>query len=248
MIDALPLHLWLAVWRLGQIYHRYTVDGIERLVDSPAALIVGYHGRPFAFDMCMLTVAVYDRLGYLPHGFIHRGVDSLPPLKWFSDGLGFVTGDDPRLRAAIARGEHLIVTPGGAREGCRSVFDRYRVSWGESVGYLRLAIKYRLPIVPVGAAGIDDTYIGLNDSEAWGRFLGLPSDWSWLAWLGVGPLGLYPFSPPFPVRMHQIIGEPIHPRVADASDRAGLLEQHREVTGAVQGLVDRARQAMKVGA
>lgn len=118
-LDRAPLQLWLAFWRYKQWYHRYTVEGLERLVDASPALIVGYHGRPFAYDMCMLTVALYDRLGYLPHGFIHRGVDRIPPLKWVSDGLGFVTGDDTRLAAAVARGEHLIATPGGTREGCR---------------------------------------------------------------------------------------------------------------------------------
>src|SRR5262249_12361884 len=51
----LPLRLWLAYWRLLQRYHRYTVAGLEHL-DGPAALVAGYHGRPFAYDMCMLTV------------------------------------------------------------------------------------------------------------------------------------------------------------------------------------------------
>jgi len=113
------------------------------------------------------------------------------------------------------------------------------------VGYLRIALKYGLPIVPMAAAGADDTYIGLNDVEAVGRRLGLPRDWAWLTWLGVGPLGLFPFSPPFPVRMHQIVGEPIAlPRRGriDMDDRDALLREHRRVVGAVQDLLDRARR------
>jgi acyltransferase-like protein len=239
VLDSLPLCLWLTVWRCGQRYHRYTVEGLEHLDAPRSALIVGYHGRPFAFDLCMLSVTLYDRLGYLPHGVVHRGTRAIAPLRWLCDALGFVTGDDERLAAAVARGEHIMVTPGGAREGCRSFRNRYRVSWGERLGYLRTAVKYGLSIVPVAAAGADWTYIGLNDAEFLGRRLGLPSDWAWLPWLGVGPFGLFPFSPPFPVRLHQMVGEPIAPH-AGGTDREALLRLHRRVTGAVQALLDRA--------
>ena len=240
----LPLRLWLAYWRLLQRYHRYTVAGLEHLDAPGAALIVGYHGRPFAYDMCMLTVALYDRLCYLPHGFVHRGMKRIPLLRWLVDGLGFLTADDADVAAAVARGEHIVVTPGGTREGCRSFRQRYRVDWGERVGYVRLAVRHRLPIVPVAAAGADDAYIGLNDANRLGRRLGLPRDWTWLPWLGLGPLGPYPFSPPFPVRMRQLVGAPIDPRSQGEialDDRAALLRIHDRVQRAVQELLDRAR-------
>jgi 1-acyl-sn-glycerol-3-phosphate acyltransferase len=239
--EPIPLRLWVAFWRAAQRYFRYRVEGIERLVDAPPSLIVGYHGRPVAWDPSMLTVALYDRLGYLPHGFLHRGVDAIPPLRWFADGMGFVTRDDPRLRAAIARGEHLIVTPGGANEGCRSYRHNYRVNWEGHAGYVRLAAKYGLPIVPVAAAGVDDAYVGLTDADALGRRLGLPRDWTWVPWLGWGPIGIFPFSPPFPVRIHQLIGTPIPvPRRAE-HDRTVQFAVHARVTRAMQDLMDRAR-------
>lgn len=243
-LDRLPLHVWLAVWRRLQCYHRYRVEGLEHLLDGRASLIVGYHGRPFAFDLCMLTVALYDRLGYLPHGIVHRGVDVLPPLRWLTDGLGFVTGDDDRLVDAVRRGEHIVVTPGGAREGCRAFWQRYRVRWDGALGYVRLALRHRLPIVPVAAAGVDDTYVGLTDADALGRWLGLPRDWTWLPWVGVGPLGLFPFSPPFPVRFVQRVGAPIDLTDGgpiDPTDRAALGRCHRRVQDAVQALLDAVR-------
>ncbi|HJQ85714.1 MAG TPA: lysophospholipid acyltransferase family protein [Candidatus Binatia bacterium] len=242
--SRLPLRLWLAYWRTLQRYHRYTVQGLEHLDGPRAALIVGYHGRPFAYDMCMLTVRLYDRLGYLPHGFVHRGMRRIPVLRWMVEGLGFLTGEDEDVARAVARGQHIVVTPGGAREGCRSFRRRYRVHWGNGVGYVRLALRHRLPIVPVAAAGADGAYIGLNDAERLGRRLGLPHDWRWLPWLGLGPLGPWPLSPPFPVRMRQLVGAPIDPRSNGEialDDRDGLLRIHARVQDAVQDLLDRAR-------
>jgi hypothetical protein len=242
--SQLPLRLWLGYWRLFQRYHRYTVEGLEHLDGPRAALIVGYHGRPFAYDMCMLTVALHDRLGYLPHGIVHRGMKDIPLLRWLIDELGFLTGDGDDIARAVARGEHIQTAPGGAREGCRGLRDRYRVSWGERVGYLRLALRHNLSIVPVAAAGADDAYLGLNDADWLGRRLGLPRDWTWLPWLGFGPLGPYPLSLPFPVRMRQLVGAPIDPR-GDGDialdDRPGLLRLHDRVQRAVQDLLDRAR-------
>jgi 1-acyl-sn-glycerol-3-phosphate acyltransferase len=239
----LPLQLWLAYWRAKQRYHRYRVDGLEHLDTRRALLIVGYHGRPLAYDMCMLTVAVYDRLGYLPHGIVNRSVQQIAPLRWLTEGLGFVTGDDDSLGAAVGRGEHIVVTPGGPREAARSFRSNYRVDWGDHTGYLRLAFKYKLPIVPVATAGADGTYIGLTDAYAIGERLGLPHDWAWLPWVGVGPLGIFPFSPPFPARMHQIIGAPIIPwgrGGPDPGNRGALRRLHEQVTGRVQDLLDEA--------
>src|SRR5581483_8712394 len=106
-------------WRAMRVYHRYSVEGFEHLERGPA-LLCGYHGRPLAFDQCMLTVTIYERLGYLPHGVINKVLDSHPALQRAIDALGFVTGDGPELAQAVARGEHVLVQPGGVREACRS--------------------------------------------------------------------------------------------------------------------------------
>jgi 1-acyl-sn-glycerol-3-phosphate acyltransferase len=240
--DNAPQALWLTAFRLLRRYHRYRIIGLETLLEPGARLIVGYHGRPLALDQCMLTVALYERLGYMPHGVIHGAFDKNPVLKWLSDGLGFVTGDGQALAAAVARGEHLLVQPGGTREGCRSFRHRYQVDWGTRTGYLRLAIKYKLPIVPVAGHGMDDAYIGLNDGYALGRRLGAPAGLP--VWFGVGATGLWPLSLPFPVRMTQLVGRPLRRHLdsaVDPDDKAALRELNREVSGEVQALLERAR-------
>jgi 1-acyl-sn-glycerol-3-phosphate acyltransferase len=228
------------------LYHRYEVEGLETLLDGKPALIVGYHGRPFAYDMCMLTVHLHDKLGYMPHAIVHQAIDSIAPLKSFFDRLGFVTGDDASLAKVVARGEHLVVTPGGSPEGGRSLRHQYELRWDKRTGYVKLARKHRLRIVPVAAAGADDAYLGLTDSEDLGRRLGLPKAWAWLPWLGFGPLGIYPFSPPFPVRMRQFIGRPIDPFSGGdpgESDASAVARVHEKVTRSMRALLKRARQA-----
>lgn len=236
--SALPLKAWLALFGAARRYHRYEVEGFEHIERPGAALLVGYHGRPIAYDLCMLTVTIHERLGYLPHGVVHRYVERRPLMKWVSDGLGFVTSDGPAIDAAVARGEHILVQPGGTREGCRSFRHRYRVDWGDRVGYLGLALRRGLPILPIGASGVDDGYIGLNDGYRLGKQVGMPGDLP--LWIGLGLTGLWPLSPPFPVKIRQIIGEPIETTGVDPDDRAAVLSLHRRVAGAVQALLDRS--------
>lgn len=231
------LAAYLGAWRALRRYFRYSVRGFERLPTDRAALIVGYHGRPVAYDLCILLVEVYERLGYFPHAVVHGAAASAPLLGRVADGLGFVTGDGADIRAAVERAEHVVVVPGGTREGCRSFRERYRVSWGPRTGYLRLALKYDLPVVPVAARGVDDAYIGLNDGYTWGKRLGMPARLPF--WIGLGPLGLWPASPPFPVRIEQRIGPPIElPAGLRPDDPSGLAAAHGRVQAAVQALLD----------
>jgi 1-acyl-sn-glycerol-3-phosphate acyltransferase len=232
---------WFAYWDVMRAYHRFEVRGLEHLERAGTCLVVGYHGRPIAHDLCMLQSLLRRRGGPEPRPVIHGTFDAVPVLRWLVEGVGFVTGDGEDLAAALARGDPIIVTPGGTREGCRSHRDRYRVEWGERLGYVRLALKHGLKIVPTAAAGVDDTYIGLNDGYQAGKRWRVPGRLP--LWIGVGPLGLWPISPPFPVKIVQHVGAPIDlvdDGPIDPADRAGLLACHRRVAGAVQALLDGA--------
>lgn len=236
----IPLATWLTCWRAMQRYHRYRVEGLHKLVDGGAKLMVAYHGRPIAHDQCMLSVSLYDALGYMPHGIVHAAARTNPLMNWVTDGLGFVTGDGPDLAAAVERGELIAVQPGGIREGCRPHSERYRVDWGRRTGFVRMALRYRLPVVPIAAAGVDDCYIGLNDGYRWGKRLRVPAGLP--AWLGVGALGLWPLSPPFPVRITSFIGDPIDLEdqgPIDPNDEVAVLAAQRRVAHAVQALLPR---------
>ena len=58
------LKIWLATFKAFSRYFRYEVEGFEHLRDTRSALVVGYHGGPWAFDLFMLSVRMYEELGY----------------------------------------------------------------------------------------------------------------------------------------------------------------------------------------
>lgn len=231
------LAAWLATWRALRRYHRFETRGLEHLLGPDPVMIAGYHGRPLAWDLCMLTVDLYDRRGWLPHGIAHTVFATGSIGRRLIDELGFVTGDSPELQTAIERGEHVLVAPGGTRECARSFRVRYRVDWGRHTGYLKLARRLGVPIVPVGASGVDDLYINLVDGHGLGKTLRVPARLP--MWLAFGPTGLWPFTPAFPVKIKQVIGAPLD--VGREGDGRDLQALHAQVQAAVQHCIDQAR-------
>jgi hypothetical protein len=239
------LRAWRGWFDFLRRWHRYEiVDGLEHLRVPEARLVVGYHGRPIAHDQCMLLNVLHEELGYMPHPVFHAFFGQNGRTGRWLDDLGFVTADGPALAEAIRRGEHVFVTPGGTKEGCRPFWDRYRVSWGHRTGYLKLAIKYGLKIVPSAADGTDDAFIGFNDGYEWGKKLRAPGNVA--VWAGFGLTGPWPLGLPFPVKIRQFIGAPIDlaevlGETPDPGNRDHLARLHGHVSGAVQALLDRRR-------
>jgi hypothetical protein len=117
------------------------------------------------------------------------------------------------------------------------------------LGYLRLAIARGLEVVPVAASGVDDAFFGLVDHDGIKRLLRLDNGHNF--WVGLGPLGPYPWSPPFPVRVHQIVGAPVVP-VFEPAERKILLDDperlsalHESVQNRVQELLELARSRVR---
>lgn len=236
------LRVWLATMGAWKRYFRYTVEGLEHLASHDAQIVVGYHGRPLAYDLFMLGAEVYRQQGYLPLAIVHRDFMRVPGTRWLVEGLEWSVGRGPELELAIEQGRHVILAPGGTREGARPAWVRDQVDWGDHLGYLRLAVSRGLEIVPVGAAGVDDTYFGVLDGAAIARRW--PRVPSANLYLGFGPLGPWPWSPPFPARIDQIVGAPI--TASDYAglgpgDDAGLRRLHLDIQGRVQALIEQAR-------
>ena len=225
----------LAAFRSWGRYFRYRVEGFETLEQTETSMVVGYHGGPWAFDLWILAARMQDGLGYFPRAVWHRAWWQVPGLREAVTALGGMPGapDEATMDEIRARRQHLMVAPGGAPEGQRPFWERGRVDFGKRRGYLRLARRYGLPIIPVVASGVDRTFVGLTH----GHDVAAPFvPERFPLWLGVGIGGLWPFAIPFPVQIRQRIGDAID--IAPFGD--DLDAAHEHVTKRMQALLDDA--------
>lgn len=236
MPDTALRQAYLAYLKVLRRYHRYTVEGLETLLEPGGKIVVGYHGRGFPMDLALLCLEIHERHGYLPHAIVHSGLHRIPGVRTCFEAAGTLPGDSPRIAAALARGEHVFIAPGGTQEACRRHDVQYKVDWRGRTGYLKMARRYGVPLVPVASSGVDGRFIGLNDGHAWGKRLHMPLKIP--AWIAVGLGGFFPVAPPLPVAIHTVVGDPIAVTTLDGPH--GIEPQHRAMTERVQSLLDLA--------
>jgi 1-acyl-sn-glycerol-3-phosphate acyltransferase len=150
-------------------------------------------------------------------------------------GAGAILNATGALRAspanagrALERGAAVLVFPGGDLDACRPYSRRYEIEFGRRRGFVRIALRHGVPIVPIVSVGAHQSLYVLTDGRAIAEALHLPDILRW----NVAPIGFaLPWGPfaiipvphfPPPVKIHTRILAPIHlnlpPSAADDSD------------------------------
>lgn len=198
-------------------YFDHDVRGLDRLPSGPALLVGNHNSGAMFVEAIAFGARAYrerpDEQGTWS-GLAHDNIIGLPVLGPFLHRLGAIRAGHDAARAAFAAGRKVVVFPGGNREAFRPFRDRYRLGLGDRRGFVRLALRERVPIVPVVFVGGHSGFVVLRDnqrlarllraerwlrSDTWPLILGLP--WG----LSLGPL----FHLPLPVGCITEVLEPI---------------------------------------
>lgn len=239
-------------------YFRVTTDGWRYVPASGPTLVVGSHNGGMATpDMHMMMYAWFQRFGVerLAYGLMHADVlDAPPPFGWLSaaaEKMGALRAEPSMAIAALRRGATVLVYPGGAEDMFRPHYLRHRIFFAGRQGFVKLALREGVPIVPVISVGAHDTLFVLGNFQqqlqqlgllellsppqrplpAFPVYLGLP--WG----LTVGPV----LNFPLPTRIHIRFCPPItfdRSGRAAASDREYVDQCFRKVCEAMQAHLD----------
>ena len=163
------------LWMLASLYFRAEVRGLERIPEEGPVLLVGNHsGGNLTPDTGVFTLAfntyfgVERRFYQLAHNLI---------LSW--PGLGFlrkygtVAASPENADEALKSGAALLVYPGGDYEVHRPSWERAKVDFGGRKGFIRLALKHGVSIVPVVSVGGQETALFLTRGEGLAKLLRL---------------------------------------------------------------------------
>jgi 1-acyl-sn-glycerol-3-phosphate acyltransferase len=228
-------------------YFRAEVHGVEQMPEGKA-LVVGNHNAGITFlEPMFLARVIYRRNGELLRYLAHDTIVDLPGLGPLLTSLGAIRASHETAAKAFAAGQKVMVFPGGNHEAFRPFRDRHKVDFGGKKGFLRLALRHQVPIVPVLSIGGHETFFVLRRgrriadilgtrrllrSESFPIFVGLP----WGVW--VGPM----FHLPLPAKCLVEVGPPITldgygPE--DQDDPAKLNVLYDLVQGRLQAMMDR---------
>jgi 1-acyl-sn-glycerol-3-phosphate acyltransferase len=169
--------------------HRPVLEGIESLPRTGPFLLVANHSGGMAVaELVSFAVLYLDRVGEDRPlaGFAHPFIFHAWPACLFVRHAGAVPSSYASADATLAAGVPLLVFPGGDHEAFRPVWQAHTVDFGGRVGFLRLARKARIPIVPMGIRGSHFTAPVLWRSRVLPYLLVIP----WLAGVKRYPVSL----------------------------------------------------------
>jgi 1-acyl-sn-glycerol-3-phosphate acyltransferase len=235
-----------------ELLHRYwfraTATGLEHLPRDGPALVVGNHsGGIMTPDTAITLHAWMTALGAETpmYGLVHPAIFKIPYLNVHTMKIGGIRAHPRQAMEALDAGAVVLVYPGGGDEVYRSFARRNEVDLMGRTGFIKLAMRYGAPIIPLVAAGGHETLIVLHDGEGLAKRLGLhgrgvtrlPVSLSWPWGIVVG----FPYNVPFPARIDVRVGPPIaldDIDPADMRDRRVVRECYERIEGRMQGMLD----------
>jgi 1-acyl-sn-glycerol-3-phosphate acyltransferase len=237
-------------------YFRLECNGFEHLPDEPCLLIGIHSGGPLTMDAWTLILDWWRRFGETRalHGTAHDVLMNAPGLGSYFRRMGVLSPSRDNMLAAFDKGDDVILWPGGEIDAYRKWSKRDKAVLGGRRGFIRLAMRAGVPIVPVATIGGHDTLFILSEGRGIAKALKLkermrvelaPITLSWP--FGIA-LHLTPFQHlPLPAKIRTEILEPIY---LD-SDPARLDDQeyvdaiYEQVEGAIQTGMDELAKKRK---
>ena len=121
----------------------------------------------------MFAQAFYDRFGAerVFHQSHTISSSKVPGLRAVLTPYGTVPASPENMRRALARDAALLVYPGGDHQTYRATWHSADIDFAHRTGFVRLALKLGVPIVPVVAIGGQETALFLGPGERVARLL-----------------------------------------------------------------------------
>jgi 1-acyl-sn-glycerol-3-phosphate acyltransferase len=163
------------MWLLASLWFRGEVRGLGNIPDEGPVLLVGNHsGGNMTPDTIVFTLAFNTYFGVERtfYQLAHNLVLSMPGLGSLRK-FGTVAASPANARKALRSGAALLVYPGGDFEVHRPSWHGNRVDFDHRKGFIRLALKENVPIVPVVSIGGQETALFLSRGERLAHLLAL---------------------------------------------------------------------------
>jgi 1-acyl-sn-glycerol-3-phosphate acyltransferase len=231
---------WMRRWGLPALllyryYFRVETVGVEH-VPADRVLVVANHAGQLPFDGLMLSTALLLEAEppRIARGMGEYWIPRVPVVSVAAARGGTLVGTPENCVHMLGNDECVMVFPEGVRGMNKPYSERYRLQ-RFGLGFMRLALETRTPILPVGIVGSEEQQPGLANLEGLAHLLGMPALPITLTFPWLGPLGILPL--PVKYRMH--FGEPLVFEGSPAEEDAAVTRRVEVVEEAIARLIER---------
>jgi 1-acyl-sn-glycerol-3-phosphate acyltransferase len=228
-------------------WFRMEMEGWENLPDPPALLIGIHSGAPFVWDAWTVGIQWWRRFGdeRILHGTAHDALMAAPGIGAYFRRMGVLPAAPDSISAALAEGHDVALWPGGEVDSLRPWVKRDEAILAGRKGFVRMAIRAGVPIVPISTVGGPDAMPVLFSGRRLAKVLQLDR----VARLKMFPIAVsapWGISPallpeiPFPTKIRTAFQEPItlSTDAAKADDERYVTKKYDEVQASIQRGMD----------
>jgi 1-acyl-sn-glycerol-3-phosphate acyltransferase len=197
-------HLAIALTMFKPIYRHYfkvNIHGLEHVPARGRAMIVGNHSGGFALDAGTVILSSFFEMKTprLAQGMAEKFIQTFPLAGTWASRTGQLTGLPEHAVRLLEAERLLMVFPEGAKGTAKLFPQRYDlVHFGS--GFIRLALKTKTPIIPMGFLGGGEAVPTIANAVRLGKMLGVP----------YVPITPWLIPLPLPVQLDAHYGKPMY--------------------------------------
>jgi 1-acyl-sn-glycerol-3-phosphate acyltransferase len=232
---------------LVDYWFRMEIDGWEHIPEPPALLIGIHSGAPFVWDAWTVGQQWWRRFGQERplHGTAHDALMAIPLIGRYFRSMGVLPAAPDAISTALAEGRDVALWPGGEVDSLRPWAERDRANLAGRKGFVKMAIRAGVPIVPIATVGGADAMPVLIRGDRLSKVLQLdrmlrlkvfPLAVS-LPW-GIAPAALPQLPLPAKIRTRFMPAVELDHDLARADDDDYVAAKYREVQDAIQRGMD----------
>jgi 1-acyl-sn-glycerol-3-phosphate acyltransferase len=184
-------------------WFRVRWEGLEKIPEEGGALLVANHAGAIPSDAPVIMHGIEKELGRPVYGLADYFFRTIPVVgTLWSRGGGVSARPANAYRLLREQGQLVLDFPEGTKGPSKSFTDRYQLRRFGRGGFVEIAMRAGVPIIPIAVTGSEEAMPVLFRLPAVAKVLGLPYFPVTANVLALGPLGvLVPFPAKFTLRV-----------------------------------------------
>ena len=192
-VRALARRLYEPIYRQ---WFRAEWEGLDKIPAQGGALIVANHAGAIPSDAPVIMHGIESELGRPVYGMADHFFKGVPLVgtMWARAG-GVAAHPENAYRLLREQGQLALVFPEGTKGPGKTYSERYRLRRFGRGGFVEIAMRAGVPVVPIAVVGAEESMPILWKSPTLARLLGVPYVPVTANMLLFGPLGLLAYFP-----------------------------------------------------
>lgn len=205
-------------------------DGLEKIPTEGGALIVANHAAAIPSDAPVMTHGIENELGRPVYGLADTMFKGVPVVGTLWSRLGGVVAHPDNAYRLLREQRQLVLTfPEGNKGPGKRYSERYRLRRFGRGGFVEIAMRSGVPVIPVAVVGAEESMPILFDLPPVAKLLGTPYFPVTANMLLFGPvLGLATY---LPAKFRLSVLDPVHFDVPPDQERYSKARVMEEAEG-----------------